>query len=375
MRYVFGFLCVCALGVMPLVGCGDNDSDCAEPVDVAGEWETTSTVVSDNCDGRMSRTFRMKITQDGNALTAETPELTFSGTICGNQIQMSGSFPEDDGTVTVNATLDVSADGKSLQGSDTWTWTDGSESCSGSDSLSGTRIMTGGCEGAVDGTACSGGACLDGACTALTTVSGTVTVEEGNDSTSPAVDATVSVVGTSLSTKTNDSGEFSFGVFTGDWFFQSEKDELWGEIHIETVPTTGLSGLELFVITDAVIAELERELGIKIDDAKGIISVNFGIAPGEALGGETAELSELYEYATAEKADGEEVLSEELFPGGGPDLTFWNVDPTEELIVTPKGEGLECGLRKPGTVYPIRARFVTLRADAQCTLVTGSNGR
>jgi len=206
-------------------------------------------------------------------------------------------------------------------------------------------------------------------------VSGTVTVEEGNDSTSPAVDATVSVVGTSLSTKTNDLGEFSFGVFTGDWFFQSEKDELWGEIHIETVPTTGPSGLELFVITDAVIAELERELGIEIDDAKGIISVNFGIAPGEALGGETAELSELYEYATAEKADGEEVLSEELFPGGGPDLTFWNVDPTEELIVTPKGEGLECSLKMPGTVYPIRARFATLRADAQCTLVTGSNGR
>lgn len=80
------------------------------------------------------------------------------------------------------------------------------------------------------------------------------------------------------------------------------------------MPTTGLSELELFVITDAYIAELERELGIEIDDAKGTISVNFGIAPGEALGGETAELSELYEYATAEKADGEEVLSEELSP-------------------------------------------------------------
>lgn len=373
MRYLVSLVFVSALSVA-FVACGGEGADCAEPVDVAGEWEMTSTVVSDNCDGRMSQTFRMTITQDGNALTAETPELTFSGTICGNQIQMSGSFPEDDGTVTVNATLDVSAEGDSMQGSDTWTWTDGSESCSGSDSLSGT-LITGRCEGAVDGTACSGGACLDGACTALTTVSGTVTVEEGNNSTSPAVGATVSVVGTTLSTTTNDLGEFSFGVFTGDWFFQSEKDELWGEIHIETVPTTGLSGLELFVITDAVIAELERELGIEIDDAKGTISVNFGIAPGEALGGETAELSELYEYATAEKADGEEVLSEELFPGGGPDLTFWNVDPTEELIVTPKGEGLECSLKMPGTVYPIRARFVTIRADAQCTLVTGSNGR
>ena len=281
MRYVFGFLM--ALAVLAFAACGDNGGDCAEPVDVAGEWEMTSTVVSDNCDGRTFQAFRMKITQDGNALTAEAPELTFSGTICGNQIQMKGSFPEDDGTVTVNATLNVSAEGDSMQGSDNWTWTDGSESCSGSDSLSGTRI-TGRCEGAVDGTACSGGACLDGTCTALTTASGTVAVADANNVTSPAVGATVSVVGTSLSTTTNDLGEFSFGVFTGDWFFQSEKDELWGEIHIETVPTTGPSGLELFVITDAAIAELERELGIEIDDAKGIISVNFGIAPGGGFG-------------------------------------------------------------------------------------------
>jgi len=57
---------------------------------------------------------------------------------------MNGSFPEDGGTVTVNATLIVSAEGDSMQGSDDWTWTDGSESCSGSDSLSGTRIMTSG---------------------------------------------------------------------------------------------------------------------------------------------------------------------------------------------------------------------------------------
>ena len=142
MRYLFGFLCVCALGLMPLVGCGGEGAGCAEPAaDAAGMWAMTATVVSDNCDGRTSQTFRMKITQDGNALTAVTYQLTFSGTICGNQIQMKGSFPEDDGTVTVNTTLNVSAEGGSMQGSDNWTWTDGSESCSGSDSLSGTRVV------------------------------------------------------------------------------------------------------------------------------------------------------------------------------------------------------------------------------------------
>jgi len=82
----------------------------------------------------------MTITQDGNALTVEAPEWTFTGTICGDQVQMGGSFAEDGGTVTVKATLVVSAEGDAMQGSDTWTWTDGFESCSGSDSLSGTRI-------------------------------------------------------------------------------------------------------------------------------------------------------------------------------------------------------------------------------------------
>ena len=139
MRYLVSLILVLALSVA-FVACGGEGDGCAEPVDIAGEWEMTSTVVSDNCDGRMSQTFRMNITQDGSALTVEAPELTFSGTICGSQIQMNGSFPEDDGTVTVNATLVVSADGNSMEGTDTWTWTDGSESCSGSDSLSASRI-------------------------------------------------------------------------------------------------------------------------------------------------------------------------------------------------------------------------------------------
>jgi hypothetical protein len=138
MRYLLSLILVLALSVA-FVACGGEEG-CAEPVDVEGDWQMTSTVVSDNCDGRENQAFLMTITQDANALTAETPELTFNGTICGNQIQMKGSFPEDGGTVTVNGTLVVSADGNSMEGTDTWTWTDGSESCSGSDSLSASRI-------------------------------------------------------------------------------------------------------------------------------------------------------------------------------------------------------------------------------------------
>jgi hypothetical protein len=219
-----------------------------------------------------------------------------------------------------------------------------------------------------DGTACSGGACLDSVCASLTPIAGTVTVQDANNVTSSAAGATVSVVGTVLSTTTNESGEFSFEVFEGDWFFQSEMDDLGGLIQLETVPSTGLDDLELFVFTDAVGQDLERELGIEIDDTKGVITVNFGIAPGMAVGGETAELSEPYKHSSATNADGDEVLSNALFADGGPDLTFWNVNVTEELVVTPTwidGMG-DCSLDKPDLTYPIRAGFVTLRADARC---------
>jgi len=37
-------------------------------------------------------------------------------------------------------TLVVSDDGTAMEGTDNWTWTDGVESCSGSDSLSASRI-------------------------------------------------------------------------------------------------------------------------------------------------------------------------------------------------------------------------------------------
>jgi hypothetical protein len=141
MRYLFGFLM--ALVVLGFVACGGEGVGCAEPAaDAAGQWEMTATPIEDSCDNDLTPyTFQVTIIQEGNALTAHTPEGTLTGTICGDQLQISGSYSVDGGgTSTVNLDLTVSADGNSVQGSDTWNWTDGFESCGGSDSLSGTRI-------------------------------------------------------------------------------------------------------------------------------------------------------------------------------------------------------------------------------------------
>ena len=186
MRYVLGLMCVLTLG-MALVACGSKGDGCGEPLDVAGDWEMFSAVERDDCGGREDRLFRMTITQDGNAVTGATAELgTFNGTICGDQMQLDGSFSEDDGTVTVKAKLVVSADGTAMEGTDRWTWTDGVVSCTGSDSLIAVRAgvcadMVCPCtEAGVRGAVAEGGGPFTFDCDVPTTVStkATIVIEE-----------------------------------------------------------------------------------------------------------------------------------------------------------------------------------------------------
>jgi hypothetical protein len=183
---------------------------------------------------------------------------------------------------------------------------------------------------------------------------------EGLDPDLPAVGATVSVHGTSLSTTTDQLGEFSFDVFMGDWFFQTLKEDTWGFFQLETVPTAGRNDLDLAVVADAFAAQRADELGIVVDDTKGIVSLSFGSGASDE-GGETATLSEQYKHASATNANGDEVLSNKLLPGGGYELLFYNVDLTETLTVTPMDAqgGNTCSLRVPGTLYPVRAKFAT----------------
>jgi hypothetical protein len=212
-----------------------------------------------------------------------------------------------------------------------------------------------------DGTACGSGACLDGDCTALTTVSGTVRLHPDDVGPSvPAADATVSVVGTSLSTTTDDDGNFSFDVFAGDWFLHASKEGTWTRIDLHNVPTSGSQDLSLSVTADAVMTQFEQALGRNIDDTKGAVWMDF--YPGHSgLGGETATLSESYEFGSTPGANGEPVLSDKLLPDGDSTLQFWNVDLTQELTVTPMGvEGVnQCRLSMPGTLYPVIAKAAT----------------
>jgi len=217
-----------------------------------------------------------------------------------------------------------------------------------------------------DGTACSDGTCMEGVCTALITVTGTVTLFESLDVEGPPVaDATVSAFGTSFRTTTDESGRFSFDVPEGIVFFHAWKEGTWGFLERRHVPENG-TNTDLSVIPDALMAQVARDLEKDFDETKGIVEPYFD--PASSLGGETAMLSEPSDFSFTVDENGKWVLSDELLAGGESFLAFSGVDVTDELTVTPIGlDGYVCTLRSPegnplppGIVYPAVAKSLTL---------------
>jgi len=107
-----------------------------------------------------------------------------------------------------------------------------------------------------EGGACSTGACLEGVCTALVTVSSVVTELDGMGNDRPAAGATVQVLGTSLSTTSDETGSFTFDVFEGEWFFQASKEGAWGHIERDRVRPTGDIDFQGELFSDEVMTGL-----------------------------------------------------------------------------------------------------------------------
>ena len=101
-----------------------------------------ATIGSDSCGGTGSYTFEFVITQEANTLNAASDNGDLRGTIFGSRIQMSGILRDiDEGNLTLQVTLTVSADGNTMQGSHTYIWYGGGISdCVGSGSLRATRL-------------------------------------------------------------------------------------------------------------------------------------------------------------------------------------------------------------------------------------------
>jgi hypothetical protein len=163
------------LGLMAILlaafvaGCGSGGGDDggaaappppAAPIgDVAGVWTITESAItssSDECQppNNNTSTYPVTIGQTGSALEVtdavnpDTPTM-FPGTIHGDQITWSGSFPELGGVTTWNSVnVTVGATCNDLSGTATWTYTQDAPavfSCTGTTTFTGTADVADGC--------------------------------------------------------------------------------------------------------------------------------------------------------------------------------------------------------------------------------------
>jgi hypothetical protein len=198
-----------------------------------------------------------------------------------------------------------------------------------------------------DGKTCSDGVCLRRACTALTSVSGTVTVIDV-DTESPAVDAEVSWFGTSFSTTTDSLGEFSLELPFGIVVLHTSEDGAWSGVELGTVSDTGLVNPSIEIVADALVAQIAGDLMMDIDEEKGIVSVDFE-PESSVVGGETASIllpQAPYDFSFTSDAGGNWVVSDQLLAAGSRTLSFAGVGYAHQLVVDPVGvEGVNtCGL-------------------------------
>lgn len=136
------------LAVVSMWGCGGGGSTAAPTVDLTGSWEVTETISAADgvCSGSLGdvSVWTASVVQSGSDATVtitsgDNVGAVFHGTISGDKIDWSGSYPTAGGTTTVTGS-DVTATNTTLSGTATWEWSDGVDSCSGATNVSGAKI-------------------------------------------------------------------------------------------------------------------------------------------------------------------------------------------------------------------------------------------
>lgn len=111
---------------------------CASPAYVVtGTWRVDWTNLSNTCGDPTGTTAftTTGITQSGNDVTVAG---LGSGTLCGSTLQLDFQYVEAAGSVTETVDATMSSP-DAFAGTSAWTWTSGGFSCSGTESIVGTR--------------------------------------------------------------------------------------------------------------------------------------------------------------------------------------------------------------------------------------------
>lgn len=119
--------------------CNGSDAQASSGSTLAdGIWYVTETSGSNSCGEPVGVKdyYSAQLSTSGSTVTIVLDVGTFYGTLSGNTLSWTGSYPEDGGTTTINLEVTIASDGKSVSGSSSWRWSDGYYSCSGFSSIS-----------------------------------------------------------------------------------------------------------------------------------------------------------------------------------------------------------------------------------------------
>ena len=104
-----------------------------------GNWVNLGNA---DCEAEPDETGVAYVTQNGDSVTIITDEITYTGSVSGATYSLSGSCPEQCGTVTNKIKFSLSSS-TSGSGTVTWYWTNGTISCNGGNNISMTKQLDG----------------------------------------------------------------------------------------------------------------------------------------------------------------------------------------------------------------------------------------
>ena len=169
--------------------------------------------------------------------------------------------------------------------------------------------------------------------------------------------AMVTVVG-GASTTSNPDGSFEVMAPVGTVMFLTTASGAWGSLVADDVPAGGLTGLEIEVVPDVLVNAVAGALETVPDPDKGAVAVSFDDTT--VSGDETATIDATSEISFVFDAADDPSEGNTLIPGGGTEVIFFNVEPTNAVTTTASNAiNQPCPLEFPAASYSVQAKVFT----------------
>jgi hypothetical protein len=107
-------------------------------VPIAGTWSVSENVDGTECgEGNYIDSYDASVSVTGSRAIVSAGNITRAGTISSNSLTFSTNYPEEGGVTTTSG--NITFQGATMSGSSTWSFTDGTDSCSGTSQISGSK--------------------------------------------------------------------------------------------------------------------------------------------------------------------------------------------------------------------------------------------